>query len=91
MNYVENLEPEFNDTLHIPGIVSMAHGDDPASANTSFFIVTGIASSLDGNYTAFGQVVAGMDVVEAIEAVPVNGEEPVDRVEVSSVRIEKVP
>lgn len=89
--YVQTLEPEFNDTLHIPGIVSMAHGDDPASANTSFFIVTGIASSLDHNYTAFGHVVDGMQVVKAIEAVPTDGETPLARVDLSSVRVERIP
>ena len=51
--YVHALGPEFNDTKHVKGIVSMARGDDPASATTSFFIVTGNASSLDGKYTAF--------------------------------------
>ena len=88
MNYVEKLEPEFNDTFHIPG---MAHGDEPGSADTSFFIVTGIASSLDSNYTAFGHVVDGMQVVEAIEAIPTDGDKPLARVDLSSVRIEKVP
>lgn len=91
MKYVDNLEPEFNDTLHIPGIVSMAHGDEPNSANSSFFIVTGIASSLDNNYTAFGRVVDGMRVVKAIEAVPTDGDTPLARVDLSSVRIEKIP
>jgi peptidyl-prolyl cis-trans isomerase B (cyclophilin B) len=91
MKYVETLEPEFNPTAHVPGIVSMAHGADPASANTSFFIVTGIASSLDNNYTVFGRVVDGMDVVEAIEAVPTDGETPLTRVELRRVRLEKVP
>jgi cyclophilin family peptidyl-prolyl cis-trans isomerase len=46
--FVHNLQPEFNDTKHVKGIVSMARGDDPASANTSFFIVTADAPSLDG-------------------------------------------
>jgi cyclophilin family peptidyl-prolyl cis-trans isomerase len=56
---VRTLQPEFNDTKHVKGIVSMARGDDPASATTSFFIVTGDAPSLDGKYTAFGRVVGG--------------------------------
>lgn len=73
---VRNLEPEFNETPHVKGIVSMARGDDPASASTSFFIVTGNAPTLDGKYTAFGRVVEGMAVVEAIEAAPVEGETP---------------
>ena len=86
---MHNLQPEFNDTKHVKGIVSMARGDDPASATTSFFIVTGDGSSLDNKYTAFGRVVDGMAVVEAIEQAPVNGETPVQRIEVKGVRITK--
>ncbi len=86
---VHPLQPEFNDTRHVKGIVSMAHGDDPASATTSFFIVTGEAPSLDGKYTAFGHVVDGMAVVEAIERTPVNGETPLTRIDVRTVRVIK--
>jgi cyclophilin family peptidyl-prolyl cis-trans isomerase len=67
----------------------MAHGDDPASATTSFFIVTGPSSSLDGKYTAFGRVVDGLTVVDAIEAAPVNGEAPVTRIDLRKVRLVK--
>ena len=70
-------------------IVSMARGDDPASALTSFFIVTGDAGSLDGKYTVFGRVVDGLPVVDTIEQTPLNGETPVTRVELKSVRIAK--
>ena len=84
---VRNLQPEFNDTKHVKGILSMARGDDPASANTSFFIVTGDAPSLDGKYTAFGRVVDGLDVVDKIEQTPVNGEAPVTRVDLIRVRV----
>jgi peptidyl-prolyl cis-trans isomerase B (cyclophilin B) len=86
---VHNLQPEFNDTKHVKGIVSMARGDDPASATTSFFIVTGDGSSLDNKYTAFGRVVDGMAAVEAIDQTPVNGEAPVEKIELKSVRIVK--
>jgi peptidyl-prolyl cis-trans isomerase B (cyclophilin B) len=86
---VRTLQPEFNDTKHTRGVVSMAHGDDPASATTSFFIVTGDASSLDGKYSAFGRVVDGMAVVDAIEQTPVQGEAPVSRIELKQVRIVK--
>ena len=86
---VRNLQPEFNDTPHVKGTVSMARGDDPASADTSFFIVLGPSPVLDGKYTAFGRVVDGLPVVEAIEQVPVNGEAPVTRIEIKSVRVEK--
>jgi len=89
--FVTQLAPEFNDTPHVAGILSMARGDDPASADSSFFIVTGIASSLDNTYTVFGQVTGGMDVAYAIESVALNGEEPVERIEVLSVRIEETP
>jgi peptidyl-prolyl cis-trans isomerase B (cyclophilin B) len=88
---IGTLKPEFNDTLHVKGVLSMARGDDPASASTSFFICTGPAASLDGKYTAFGRVVDGMPVVEAIEKTPLNGEEPVTRVEILHVRLEPRP
>ena len=84
-----SLQPEFNDTKHAKGILSMARGDDPASASTSFFVVTGDASSLDGKYTAFGRVVEGLPVLEAIEAAPVNGEAPAQRIDVKTIRVIK--
>ena len=85
--FVRNLQPEFNDTPHVRGIVSMARLDDPASASTSFFIVTGPAPALDGVYTVFGVVVAGFDVVARIEAAPTEGETPVDRVEIIGAEV----
>ena len=86
---VRPLQPEFNETRHTRGIVSMARGDEPASATTSFFIVTGDASSLDGKYTVFGRVVDGMAVVDAIEQTPVQGDAPVSRIELKQVRVIK--
>ncbi len=86
---VHNLQPEFSNTENVPGIVSMARGDDPASATTSFFICTGECRALDGNYTAFARVVSGMDVVKAIEAVDVDGERPKEWIEIHRVRIER--
>jgi peptidyl-prolyl cis-trans isomerase B (cyclophilin B) len=86
---VRPLQPEFSATPHVRGIVSMARGDDPASAATSFFIVLGPATSLDGKYTVFGRVVQGMGTIEAIEKVPVNGETPVSRIEITRVRLIK--
>ena len=85
---VRNLQPEFNDIPHVKGVVSMARGENPASADTSFFIVLGPSPVLDGKYTAFGRVVAGLDVVDAIALVPVNGEAPVTRVDVRRVTID---
>jgi peptidyl-prolyl cis-trans isomerase B (cyclophilin B) len=89
--YVRKIAPEFNDSLHDKGIVSLAHGDDPASGDTSFFIVLGRTPVLDGKYTAFGKVVEGIDVMEKIEQVPVSGETPVMRVELKKVTVSKIP
>jgi peptidyl-prolyl cis-trans isomerase B (cyclophilin B) len=86
---VHNQPPEFNDTRHVKGIVSMARGDAPDSATTSFFICTGTSAPLDGVYTAFGRVVDGMPVVEAIEAAPRTGEAPNTRIDLRTVRIER--
>jgi peptidyl-prolyl cis-trans isomerase B (cyclophilin B) len=85
--FVRTLQPEFNDTKHVKGIVSMAHGDDPASASTSFFIVTADAPSLDGKYSAFGRVAEGMGAIYSIEQSPLNGEAPVTRVDIKGVRL----
>jgi peptidyl-prolyl cis-trans isomerase B (cyclophilin B) len=86
---VHNLAPEFNDTKHVKGVVSMARGEAPDSATTSFFICTGVSTALDGQYTAFGRVVDGMAVVEAIEQTPRDGETPKTRIELKSVKIER--
>jgi cyclophilin family peptidyl-prolyl cis-trans isomerase len=88
---VRTLAPEFNDTPHVRGTVSMARWDDPASASTSFFISTAANAALDGKYTAFGRVVDGLAVVDAIAAVPVDGEKPRERVELRRVRVEQRP
>jgi peptidyl-prolyl cis-trans isomerase B (cyclophilin B) len=85
--YVRQLPPEFNPTPHDRGIVSMARGDDPGSATSSFFIVLARTPALDNRYTVFGRVVDGLDVLGRIEAAPVNGEEPVTRVDVTRVRV----
>jgi len=47
---VHNLAPEFNDTKHVKGIVSMARGEAADSAQTSFFVCTGASAALDGQY-----------------------------------------
>ena len=89
--YVRKMAPEFNDTQHDKGTVALAHGDDPASGDTSFFIVLARTPVLDGKYSAFGKVVEGMDVVEKIEQLPVNGETPATRVELKKVTVSKLP
>jgi peptidyl-prolyl cis-trans isomerase B (cyclophilin B) len=85
--YVRQMKAEFNDQVHDKGTLSMARLAEPDSASTSFFIVTARAQALDGKYSAFGKVESGLDVVEKIEAVTLNGEEPVQRVELKKVTV----
>jgi len=89
--YIRKMAPEFNDIQHDKGTVSLAHGDDPASGDTSFFIVLARTPVLDGKYSAFGKVVGGIDVVEKLEQVPVNGETPTMRVELRKVTVSRIP
>lgn len=58
--------------VYCPGVAGMARGDDPDSANSQFFLMRQAYPSLDKRYTAWGRVVAGLDVVRAIRI----GEEP---------------
>ncbi len=71
-----DLKAEFNDMKHIRGTVSMARAGNPDSANSQFFICFKPAPFLNGEYTAFGQVIAGMEFVDAIKkgAAARNGE-----------------
>lgn len=73
---IHNLAPEFTNTPNVPGTLSMARGDDPGSATSSFFICTGLCRGLDNQYAVFGRVVRGMEVVMAIATVAVDGETP---------------
>jgi peptidyl-prolyl cis-trans isomerase B (cyclophilin B) len=84
---VKQLPAEFSATPHERGILSMARGDDPNSATSSFFIVLAKTPGLDKQYSVFGRLVDGLDVLAKIEAVPVNGETPIDRIEVTRVRL----
>ena len=85
--YVGTVAGEFSQTPHVKGTLSMARGDDPDSATTSFFICTAPAPSLDGTYTVFGHVVGGLDVLDRIEQAPVDGETPRTRIAITSVRV----
>ena len=88
-----NLPAEFNAEPHVRGVCSMARSQNPNSANSQFFICFADARFLDKQYTAFGQLVAGDDVLERIATMPTKygsgGEKstPIDRVEVESVKI----
>src|SRR5579859_6519979 len=65
------IKAEFNDRSHKRGVISMARSSDPDSAGSQFFICLGDASFLDGKYTAFGLLVRGDEVLEAIGNTPV--------------------
>jgi cyclophilin family peptidyl-prolyl cis-trans isomerase len=62
-----DLKEEFNDLPHERGTLSMARSQDPNSANSQFFICFKEASFLDRNYTVFGKVVEGMELVDKIK------------------------
>src|SRR5699024_9415540 len=67
-----------NDLKHEPGILSMARSQDPDSAGSQFFNVTGDGSHLDGDYAASGKVIDGMDVVEDIDdEETINNDKPI--------------
>ena len=68
-----NLKAEFNSRSHLRGIVSMARTTDPDSAGSQFFIVTSDSTFLDRQYTVFGEVVEGMEVVDKIVNLPRDG------------------
>ena len=65
-----NVKAEFNDVSHKRGIVSMARSSDPNSASSQFFIVVKDSTFLDGQYSAFGEVVSGIDVADKIVNAP---------------------
>jgi cyclophilin family peptidyl-prolyl cis-trans isomerase len=64
------LKAEFNDVSHKRGILSMARSPDPNSASSQFFIVVKDSTFLDNQYSAFGEVVSGMDIADKIAATP---------------------
>lgn len=57
---------EFNDSLHVKGTLSMARTRDPNSGSSQFFICHGPVPSLDKQYTVFGQVIEGLDIIDNI-------------------------
>jgi peptidyl-prolyl cis-trans isomerase B (cyclophilin B) len=65
-----NIKAEFNSKSHLRGIVSMARATDPNSAGSQFFVVTKDSTFLDKQYTVFGKVTEGMDVVDKIVNLP---------------------
>jgi len=88
----KTIPAEFSKLKHDRGIVSAFHkANDPNSANSQFFICITNEPSFDGQFSIFGRVIDGMNVVDAIARAPVDaqGERPVDPVVVSRIHIAK--
>jgi len=87
------IKAEFNAHSHERGVISMARGPDPDSAGSQFFICFAPVPRLDGQYTTFGKLIKGDDVLEKIGGTPVtrnsSGEmsKPRKRVVVESIKI----
>ena len=83
------VKAEFNDKDHVRGVLSMARSSDPDSAGSQFFICHGNPSFLNKQYTAFGKLIKGDDVLEKIAttAVAGPGNTPVERMNVESIKI----
>ena len=88
-----NIKAEFNDHSHDRGVISMARGPDPDSAGSQFFICLAPVHRLDHQYTTFGKLIKGQDVLEKIGDTPVTknsmGEpsKPTKRVVIESIKI----
>jgi peptidyl-prolyl cis-trans isomerase B (cyclophilin B) len=87
------IKAEFNNHSHDRGVISMARGPDPDSAGSQFFICLAPVRRLDGQYTTFGKLIKGNDVLDKIGSTPAErnaqGEmsKPTKRVVIESVKI----
>jgi peptidyl-prolyl cis-trans isomerase B (cyclophilin B) len=87
------IKAEFNDKPHVRGVISMARSQDPDSAGSQFFICLADARFLDRQYTAFGKLIRGDDVLAKLGDTPTThgsgGEKsrPAARVAVESIKI----
>src|SRR5215510_4082806 len=87
------IKAEFNNHSHDRGVISMARGPNPDSAGSQFFICLAPVRRLDGQYTTFGKLIKGDDVLEKIGGTPVtnNGmgemSKPTKRIVIESIKI----
>ncbi len=82
------IKAEFNDKPHVRGVLSMARSSDPDSAGSQFFICHADARFLDRQYTAFGQLIKGDEVLEKIATTrTAPGDRPVTRMHIESISI----
>jgi cyclophilin family peptidyl-prolyl cis-trans isomerase len=82
-----DLKAEFNDLPHVRGTMSMARASSPDSANSQFFLMLMPNLGLDGNYTAVGRVISGMQAVDAIE----KGEPPLNPTRIVNASLAPAP
>ena len=84
------LKAEFNDTKHTRGILSAARTADPDSAGSQFFLMHGTAPHLDGQYTAYGKAVEGLEVIDKIVNAPKGrNDRPNNPASIKSIKIEE--
>jgi len=82
------IDAEFNDHSHVRGVISMARSADPNSAGSQFFICHGSPVQLDHQYTTFGHLIKGDDVLEKIATTPTHPQDrPDTRMGVISIKI----
>jgi peptidyl-prolyl cis-trans isomerase B (cyclophilin B) len=82
------IKAEFNERSHTRGVISMARSQNPDSAGSQFFICHGNPAFLDRQYTAFGKLIKGDDVLEKIATTPTHPQDrPDKRMGVESIKI----
>jgi peptidyl-prolyl cis-trans isomerase B (cyclophilin B) len=86
------LKAEFSQRPHKKGVLSMARSSDPNSASCQFFVMHDASPHLDGQYSAFGVVVRGLEVVDAIAKTRTGpGDRPVAKQEIKSAKVVPAP
>jgi cyclophilin family peptidyl-prolyl cis-trans isomerase len=84
------LKAEFNDRKHERGVLSMARTNDPNSAGSQFFVMHAAAPHLDRQYTAFGKVTSGEDVIDKIANAPRGAQDrPRDPAKINKITIQE--
>jgi peptidyl-prolyl cis-trans isomerase B (cyclophilin B) len=90
-NGPRRLKAEFSDKKHEKGVLSMARSSDPNSASCQFFVMHERSPHLDGQYSAFGKVVGGLDVVDKIAGSKTKaGDKPVEPQTIVKATVVKV-
>ncbi len=85
---IVSIPHEFNDIKHTKGILSTARADIPSGAGSQFFIMHGTNPGLDGQYTVFGKVTKGLDVVDKIATTKTGrGDRPVKTVVIQAIEV----